>query len=378
MDLPLEFQMRAVIIAFSLPLAACGGAGGNISSIGSSASGGSAIPLTPSPTATPTPSTTQSNLFDVSTATKFDAVGAVQSLAVKADGSSLYQGNASTVQAPSGTISYDPRDGVFIMAIADSKANISRNITFQDPGHRTTADANNVERQVPLLAGFNYLHVLDGTVPLTFFYQRPNSSGSFVSLAGFERSQMNDDGSSLAEQGVLVFGTRSATTQTPTKGAAHFDGQFLATMIAQQGGSARVQQWLNGVSAVDVDFAKRTLSLSLAGKVGPAFVQNQPVADSALSVPSGSTFTATGSAGWTSASTAFAGKFASAAFSNNGTATPIDFTSVSAGTAAAGASSIDGTFYGPDAKNVGGNFRIVGGIPNQRVDILGGFVGVKK
>jgi len=38
--------------------------------------------------------------------------------------------------------------------------------------------------------------------------------------------------------------------------------------------------------------------LSLSGKVAPALVQNQPVANSALSVPSGSTFTATGSAGW--------------------------------------------------------------------------------
>ncbi len=370
--------MRAVIIALSLPLAACGGAGGNVSSIGSSAPAGAVISLTPTPTPTQTPNSTQTNLFDVSTATKFDAVGAVHSLAVNADGSSLYQGNASTVEAPSGTISYDPRDGVFVMTIADNKANVSRNITFQDPGHRTTADANNVERQVPLLAGFNYLNVLDGTVPLTFFYKRPNSSGSFVSLAGFERSQASEDGSSLAEQGVLVFGTRSTTTQTPTKGAAHFDGQFLATTIAQQGNSARVQQWLEGISAVEVDFAKRTLSLSLSGKVGPAFVQNKPVADSALSVPSGSTFTAAGSAGWTSASTVFSGKFASAAFSSNGTSTPIDFTSVSAGTATAGASSIDGTFYGPDAKNVGGNFRIVGGIPNQRVDILGGFIGAKK
>ena len=302
----------------------------------------------------------------------------MHSLALNANGSSLYQGNASTVASPSGTISYDPRDGVFVMTIADSKANISRDITFQDPGHRTLADANNVERQVPLLPGFNYLHVLDGAVPLTFFYQRPNTSGSFVSLAGFERSQVNGDGSSLSEQGVLVFGARSTAVQTPTKGAAHFDGQFLATMIAQQGDSARVQQWLNGTSAVDVDFAKRSLSLNLSGTVGPAFVQNQPVSDAALSVPSGSTFTAAGSAAWTSASTAFAGKFATAGFSNGGASIPIDFTSVSAGTSTAGASSIDGTFYGPDAKNVGGNFRIVGGIPNQRVDILGGFVGVKK
>lgn len=317
-------------------------------------------------------------MFDVTAATKFDAVGALHSLSAKADGSSLYQGNASTVAAPSGSISYDPRDGIFVLTLADTKANVSRNITFQDPGHRTAGDSPYVERQVPLLAGFNYLQVLDGTVPLTFFYQRPNTAGSFVSLAGFERNQVNADGSSVSEQGVFVFGTPTKLAQTPLAGSAHFDGQFLATMVAQQGGSAGVQQWLNGTSAIDVDFAKRSLSLNLSGTVGAAFKQSMPIDDTALSIPSGSLFSAVGSASWTAASTAFAGRFTSAGFTRGTTSTPIDFTSVSAGTTTAGASSIDGTFYGPDTKNIGGNFRIIGGIPDQRVDILGGFVGTKK
>ena len=42
------------------------------------------------------------------------------------------------------------------------------------------------------------------------------------------------------------------------------------------------------------------------------------------------------------------------------------------------ASSIDGSFYGPNAVEVGGSFRIVGGVPDQRVDILGAFTGAKK
>ena len=40
-------------------------------------------------------------------------------------------------------------------------------------------------------------------------------------------------------------------------------------------------------------------------------------------------------------------------------------------------SSLDGTFYGPNANEVGGGFRIVGGNPDERVDILGAFVGTK-
>lgn len=382
--------MRAVIMALTLPLAACGGAGGGVASIGSTVSeGGTGNPTpsptptpgaslpSPAPTPTPTP-TAQTNLFDVTTATTFDAVGALHSLSLDADGSSLYQGNASTAAEPSGTISYDPRDGVFVMKLADTKAGISRDITFQDPRHRTTGDAPRVDRQVPLLPGFNYLRVLDGNAALTFFYQRPNSSGSFVSLAGFERNENLDAGASLSEQGVLVFGARTLNAQTPTRGAARFDGQFLATMIAQRNGSEPVQQWLNGTSAVDVDFAARTLSLNLSGTVGPVFFQNEAIADSLLSIPSGSIFTAAGTAAWTATSNAFAGRFASASFTIGGNTTAIDFAPVSAGTTSAGASSIDGAFFGPDARDVGGNFRIVGGIPNQRVDILGGFVGTKK
>ncbi|MBY9064267.1 transferrin-binding protein-like solute binding protein [Sphingomonas yunnanensis] len=372
--------MRSLIVALALPLAACGGAGDGLSSAGSSAATGGASGTTGIALPPPAGSTaTQANMFDVTAATKFDAVSAMHSLSVSATKSELYQGNASTADSPAGSISYDPRDGIFVMTLADAKADITRNITFQDPGHRTTADSGRVEPQVPLLAGFNYLSVLDGETPLTFFYQRPNSVGSFVSLAGFERNEKRADGSSTSEQGVLVFGTRTPLFQTPTKGTARFDGQFLATIMAQRDDfSERAQQWLAGSSAVDVDFASRKVALTLSGTVGQTFIQNGPVANTALSVPAGSTFNATGTASWGTFSNAFSGKFAAASFTTDGKVTPVDFTSVSAGTSTAGASSIDGAFYGPDAKNVGGNFRIVGGIPNQRVDILGGFTGTKK
>ena len=38
-------------------------------------------------------------------------------------------------------------------------------------------------------------------------------------------------------------------------------------------------------------------------------------------------------------------------------------------------SSIDGAFYGPGAEEAGGSFRIVGGTPDERIDILGIFTG---
>ena len=38
-------------------------------------------------------------------------------------------------------------------------------------------------------------------------------------------------------------------------------------------------------------------------------------------------------------------------------------------------SSIDGSFFGPAAEEAGGGFRIVGGTPDERIDILGAFTG---
>ena len=42
-----------------------------------------------------------------------------------------------------------------------------------------------------------------------------------------------------------------------------------------------------------------------------------------------------------------------------------------------GGSSIDGAFFGPAAQEVGGAFRIVGGTPDTRIDILGAYTGKK-
>src|SRR3546814_20512278 len=84
-------------------------------------------------------------------------------------------GNASTAGSPSGTITYNPRDGVFTVSIADDLAGVSREVRFQDPAHRTDFDpAIRPVREVPDLAGFNYLAAADGDNGSTssFFYQQ--------------------------------------------------------------------------------------------------------------------------------------------------------------------------------------------------------------
>lgn len=64
----------------------------------------------------------------------------------------------------------------------------------------------------------------------------------------------------------------------------------------------------------------------------------------------------------------FKGQFQTASFANPG---------ANAINVAVEGSSIHGTFYGPAADEVGGGFRIVGGNPDERVDIIGAFVGKK-
>jgi len=83
-------------------------------------------------------------------------------------------------------------------------------------------------------------------------------------------------------------------------------------------------------------------------------------------MPAGSTFNADG-AGRIDLVNAggFLGQFTSAYFTKGGIRRDL----VIAG------SSIDGAFYGPSAQEVGGGFRIVGGTPDERIDILGAFTG---
>lgn len=379
-------------------LAACGGSGTDAQTAGSAApppatgtggsggspSGGSGGGVTGNG-ANPTAST--DHFLNVSTNASFNAVGGFHSLSIDGQtGGQLYQGNASTQRAPSGTITYNPRDGIFVMTIADSNAGVTRDIRFQDPAHRT--DFNPVRTpaaDVPNLDGFNYLSALDGSTTGTFFYQRPGVSTNYVTLAGYVRSEVGATGeNSLYERGAFVFGSPTAQAQVPISGSGTYTGGFVASMIVNptRDSAARgidVLQWMYGSTNVTVDFAKASVSLGFSGNVGQSFQGNTPVADSALTVPSGASFTAQGSAAIDLVRTGgFSGKFQSAYFSWGANRVDLDFQSVNPANSTAGASSIDGAFYGPNAVNLGGSFRIVGGIPDQRIDLQGAFTGAKR
>lgn len=401
--------MRFVAIGLAstsfLALAACGGGGGgsSVEGLGSVAPPAAVTPTpatgtstpTPSPTPTssvptipavnvgtltPTPTPASTNLLDVTAATDFAVVGGFQSLMVGGTtGGSLYRGNANTVAGTTSKINYSPRDGVFTLTMAEATAGVSRTTRFQDPAHRTDSP----ERSIPQLTGFNYVSAYEDNNDSTFFYQRPGSTGvQYVSLGGFGRTTIDPStGDRVTEQAAFVFGQRTAQLQIPISGAGTYRGDFLATMIGtkfNEGGRVSVFQWLVGTSTVNVNFGSSTVGLALNGKVLDAAIKNDAIANSSLNIPGGSTFTAEGSAKIDLLRTGgFSGGFSTAGFTINGRAVPIEFVGVNPGSNVAGASSIDGTFYGPNAVNVGGSFRIIGGTPDQRVDVLGAFNGAK-
>jgi len=377
--------MRGTLALLSLPLlslAACGG-GSGVNSLGTISPPLNSVGFGE----TPTPANEPDHFLDISSEKTFDALGSFQSYEITDvdTGAHLYQGNASTVSAPSGTISYNPRDGIFTVTLSDNDAGVSREVRFQDPAHRTDFNpGSGPALEVPDLIGYNYLSAADGSdgSTSTFFYQRPGTTTKYVTLGGFVHLELDADGAiTKTEHGATVFGDATSYLQVPIKGSGHYDGDFLATMINQEsfdtGGSVPVFQWLTGSSSIDVDFAQSTVDLALDGTVGKGYANDIPVNDGALNVPSGATFTATGSASIEALASGFAGEFSSASFHAGGTDIPIDFTSVNPNTSTAGGSSIDGRFYGKDAAEIGGNFRIIGGIPDQRLDIHGAFTGAK-
>ena len=393
-----------------------GGAGGGVSPAPSPAptptppatggSGGGVPPATPTPAPTPTPT----SFLDVSTAKTADAIGSFQSIETASTSNGvLYRANASTVRAPSGTITYNPRDGVFTLNISDPIAGVTATATrFQDPAHKTDFDNfRTPEWGVPDIPGFNYVEagstetiVLESgartttTDALTFFYQRPGAATTYyVTLAGFVRNQSDPGGFGTFQRGVMVFGDQTLRTQIPGTGSGSYEGGFIASMIGNTSADNTIAngnyfQWVRGDSKIAIDFSRQTMSLMLTGTVGSANMNGYNVPDRMLSYPTGSTFEAKGSGvidlnrtgGFTGA---FSGSDANGAANYVRFVTPtgtqtVNVSGITQGSNVAGASSIDGTFFGPNAVNVGGNFRIVGGTPDQRVDIHGAFTGAKK
>ena len=412
-----------ILLASTTMLAACGGAGPQ--SAGSSApptgsgggdTGGGTSHTFVNPTEAKTYTAVGSSHSYQSTVEDPGSIGQQRSLRTTTQINQLYQGDATTVRNSNLKIAYDPRDAIFNVSFSNGLAGTTGASRFQDPVHRTNFGGA-VEPQLGTpnlatglwnIAGVQYLQsgssanvtqsrpvagapdefqfdLIDQSTAgsydaTTFFYQKPGTDTQYVTFAGYLRNKASvsyDGKTGLTtqvndlERGAFAYGEITANSSVPTSGTGTFNGTMLATMVFNDQPDINANfdtymQWIAGSATTSVDFGANTFSLSLDGKVGaPMFDgtsgQHSVLKDAQFRAIGGGDINLVNAGG-------FFGQFNEAWFINPGVAgNRLDL--VIAG------SSINGAFYGPQAQEVGGGYRIVGGTPDERIDILGTFVG---
>jgi C-lobe and N-lobe beta barrels of Tf-binding protein B len=411
--------MRNFLILMSATaLAACGGGGGP------EAVGGAAPPPVPGGGSTPTP--TAHSFVNPTQEKVYEGVGSVHtySYSTRSDGNAqydeLYAGDASTARDGGLTIAYNPRDAIFEITIDRGKANTTGDpMRFQDPVHRTDfGGAQGPQAGVPNIGGKGILYLEAGAsegdplpkgpgypsysdLPVgddqysseiaTYFYQKPGTTTKYVTYAGFVRNNVSvakitDDqldpvtgepysyleNTYTLERAAFAYGERTPNSAVPGSGSATFTGDMIATMVFNPDLDTNANantyfQWITGSATHKVDFGTLGILSSFTGTVGD--VARDAYTDGVHSMPAGSTFTANSRATIDLVTKGgFFGQFDSASFRRpNGTTFNVDIAG----------SSIDGAFFGPAAEEIGGGFRIVGGTPDERIDILGAFTGKK-
>lgn len=340
----------------------------------------------------------------------------------------LYAGDANTVRDSGISITYNPRDAIFELTIKRPKANVDVTaFRFQDPAHRTdhggmrgpqpgvpnidaALAAGAPSRQIQYLQtgssngnligpGSPYLdkayaptgdsyQVGDNLYTYeakTFFYQKPGTTTKYVTYAGYvtnrvSGTEVQPDPTQPAyliqnysfDRAAFAFGERTGNGAVPRSGTATFSGDMLATMvfnpeIDNTAGFPTFLQWIVGNQTSMVNFADLSVKTDFTGTVtAPTF---DAYTSWASVMPAGSQFFASATSLIDLVNKGgFTGQFTSARFSRPGMS---DFTINIAG------SSIDGAFFGPAAEEIGGGFRVVGGTPDERIDILGTFTGKK-
>lgn len=396
----------AILLATTM-LAACGGGG-------PTTVGGAAAPASASQQQTAVHS------FVAPTEPKtYQAIGGVSTFQYSTDDrnirgqySQLYQGDVSTARNGGITVTYNPRDAIFDLSVKQPNSGVSQVLRFQDPLHRTdfggqrepqTGTPNLEGRGVQYLqaGGSSGPIVFDLTqsdfVPVgsdtgvrdifTYFYQKPGTTTNFVTYAGYIRNNTAvarvvdvtvtptlryNQQNNILERGAFVFGERTGQGAVPRTGSGTFNGEMIASMVFNplrdtDNSAPTYYQWIVGNSVTKVDFAANSFTLDLTGRV--LAPQIDVFTSRVFALQANATFTAAG-AGRVDLINAggFLGQINSAQFVNPGVGGQRFDLQI-------GGSSIDGAFFGPAAQEVGGGFRIVGGVPDERIDILGAFTG---
>ncbi|MCB2059742.1 MAG: transferrin-binding protein-like solute binding protein [Novosphingobium sp.] len=410
--------MRSILLLASTSLlAACGGGGLQTVSAPPPAAGGGSGAADPHTFANPTDAKTYvgvggSQVYEYLT----DARGCCNQQA------QIYAGKTTTVRNSTISITYDPADAVYTLEVQDPLSGAAARTRFQDPASRTDFGGNlepqwgtpelsngNIEYYQagdgnPLSpyreSGSGFINPGDNDNPPTgetgssyqaasLFVLRPGAETQYVTFAGYVRNALTFSESTAGtdtfettnwhlERGAFAYGETTLSDAVPTTGTGSYQGSMLASMIfnptldgQSSAGSAVLPsffQWIEGSSTLDVNFADDSFELALIGTVlAPQLDYYTSSPDTVLSA--GATFNASAEGLINLINFGgFKGQFDSAYFTNPGG----DRHDV-----AIAGSTIDGAFYGPNGEEAGGGFRIVGGTPDERIDILGAFVGVK-
>jgi hypothetical protein len=403
-----------VALSGAVLLAACGGdtAPQTVGSVAPPAGGGS----------TPTPT----HSFVAPTETKtYEGLGVVQHYSYHTDsngvgqGGQLYAGDANTVRDSGISVTYNPRDAIFDLTISRPKGIVDvPAFRFQDPVHRTNfggaaePQAGVVEfaasRQIQYLeAGSSSGAQLNPASPYytqgygaggsdyvvgakdysstaqTFFYQKPGTTTKYVTYAGFVRNtvtttELQPDPAAPPflresysfDRAAFVYGERTANSAVPTSGSGSFIGEMIATLVYNPMLDVNTAyptyfQWMQGTHTTQVNFASLTVNSTFTGTLFAPTLD--AYSSGAFVLPAGTAFSATASATIDLVNKGgFTGSFSQACFA---------VTCTVANQLNIAGSSIDGAFFGPNGQEIGGGFRVVGGTPDERIDILGAFTG---
>lgn len=416
---------KYLLLTTTILLGACGGGGGS----------GPDVVSAPPPVSGSDKEGTFVNPTDPKT---YKGIGAYQVYEYSTDSreccgqqQQIYAGSATTARDSEISIAYDPRDAVYTLQIIDGANGAQTNTRFQDPASRTDFGGA-VEPQwgTPELANSNitYLQAGDGDArspyrisgsgfinagtneimpdgsisssyqSTSLFVLKPGSETQYVTYAGYVRNSFefgplaitNDSGEEVEQQkqiayhlerGAFAFGQVSDNGVVPKTGSASYNGSMLASMIFNPTLDGRSSagltelpslfQWIEGTASLNVDFASSALNMTLSGTAHAPqldrFSAERGHSGPMSIIAKGATFSATGAGTINLANFGgFRGEFAQAGFVNpDGTRHDVNIAG----------SSLDGAFYGPKAEEVGGGFRIVGGTPDERIDILGAFIG---
>lgn len=356
-------------------------------------------------------------------------------------GGQLYAGDANTVRDSGISITYNPRDAIFDLTINRPKGIVSAPaLRFQDPVHRTdfagaakpqvgVPDFSGAGTPLPAnttpLAGIQYLDAGSSTTQrqisscyvscgpndpianrlvsdypngtdqynyhgVTLFYQKPGTTTKYVSYAGFVRNQIvveiqePDTGAPTYlrntytfDRAAFVFGERTPIASVPKSGTGTFSGDMIASLVYNPMLDTDVNyptyiQWMMGRQTSVVDFGALSVKTDFTGTaLAPAF---DAYTTHEFALAPGTRFSAYSDATIDLVNKGgFTGQFGCAAFG----ATCTRGQPLPAGALVIAGSSIDGAFFGPNGEELGGGFRIVGGTPDQRIDIVGAFTGKK-